>query len=69
MSQANEQTNEEIAQAIGETGDAFDKAITAAVSVLIEINTALVPYRSKLPQELRTVVDAITAMQNAGAKK
>lgn len=63
------QSNEEIVQAIGTTGKAFDVAVDAAVAVLEEINGALKPYRSQLPQELRAVVDAITAMQGAGAQK
>lgn len=61
------QSIEEITQNIGTTGEAFDAAVSAAVAVLVQINTALTPYRTQLPQELRAVVDAITAMQ--GAKK
>ena len=61
------QSIEEITQNIGTTGEAFDNAVAAAVAVLVQINTALTPYRTQLPQELRSVVDAITAMQ--GAKK
>lgn len=63
------QNIDEITQAIGTTGEAFDKAVVVAVAVLVEINDALMPYRSRLPQELRAVVDAITAMQDAGARK
>ena len=61
------QSIEEITQNVGTTGEAFDNAVAAAVAALMQINTALTPYRTQLPQELRAVVDAITAMQ--GAKK
>lgn len=61
------QSIEEITQNIGTTGEAFDNAVAAAVAVLVQINTALTPYRTQLPQELRAVVDAIAAMQ--GTKK
>lgn len=59
------QSIEEITQNIGTTGEAFDNAVAAAVAVLVQINTALTPCRTQLPQELRAVVDAITAMQGA----
>ncbi len=56
-------TVEEIARNVGTTGEAFDTAIAAAVNVLLQINTVLVPYRSRLPQELRGVVDALGRIQ------
>ena len=59
------QSIEEITQNIGTTGEAFDNAVAAAVAVLVQVNDALKPYRIKLPPELRAVVDAITAMQEA----
>lgn len=59
------QSIEEITQNIGTTGEAFDAAVAAAVAVLVQINTALKPYRIKLPPELRAVVDAISAMKDA----
>ena len=59
------QSIEEITQNVGTTGEAFDAAVTAATAVIVQVNDALKPYRIKLPPELRAVVDAITAMQEA----
>lgn len=63
------QTIEEITQNIGTTGEAFDDAVDAAITVLGQINGALSPYRNKLPSALRDVVDAISKMQAEGGAK
>lgn len=57
------QTVEEIAQNVGTAGEGFEKSVEEAVAVLVQINDALKVYRSQLKPQLRTVVDAITAMQ------
>lgn len=67
--EASAPTVEEIARNVGTTGEAFDTAVAAAVAVLTQLNAALEPYRGQLPQQLRSVVDAIALMQGAGTKQ
>lgn len=59
------QSIEEITKKIGETGEAFDVAVADAETVLKQLNAALSPYRARLPQKLRGVVDAINDMEAA----